>query len=248
MRKLLLLLIPLLVAFTPTNTTLYPYWTTVCELDARQTRTQAAYTNVGFTVKNTGSAAFSACRVQAYSGPRASDVDASGTLTFTANAGDTKIVTIDTKVYTFQASLTDVDGNVKIGADEEESLDNLVAAITLGSGAGTAYAASTTLHPTVTAVDGAGFTMDATAKGDAGTDGNSIVSTTDVVGATWTGSTLEDGEDVWVDITGTWTSCQTLAAGALDSWSLPNNPWGELRLQVKTATSTTAWCRPEGTR
>lgn len=119
-------------------------------------------------------------------------VYASSVLTFTGNAGAGQIVTIDTKTYTFQTSLTDVDGNVLIGATAEDTLDNLVAAITLGAGAGIVYAASTTLHPTVTASDGAGTTVDATAK-IAGTKQNSIATSTNVTGASWTGSTLAGG-------------------------------------------------------
>ena len=111
-------------------------------------------------------------------------VAASGVLTFGANAGDGDIVTIDAKVYTFQTVLTDVNGNVLIGATASDSLDNLIAAIVLGAGAGTLYATSMTLHPTVTAAAGAGDTMDATAKNQ-GVAGNSIVSTTDVGSAAW---------------------------------------------------------------
>lgn len=119
-------------------------------------------------------------------------VAAAGTLTFGANAGNTKIVTIDSKVYTFQDTLTNVDGNVKIGTTANDTLLNLVAAITLGAGAGTKYALLTTLHPTATAAMGTGDTMVATAK-TAGAEGNAIVSTTDVVSATWTGGYLVGG-------------------------------------------------------
>lgn len=60
--------------------------------------------------------------------------------------GDT--ITIDGKVYTFQSSLTDVNGHVKVGVNAGETLDNFIAAVNLAAGAGTAYAASMTLHPT----------------------------------------------------------------------------------------------------
>jgi len=120
-------------------------------------------------------------------------VYASGTLSFGQNAGNTETVTIDSKTYTFQTTLTDVDGNVLIGATASDSLDNLIAAINLGAGAGTLYAASTTLHPTVSAAAGAGDTMDATAK-IAGTAQNTIATTTTVTNATWTqGATLTGG-------------------------------------------------------
>lgn len=102
-------------------------------------------------------------------------VAATEVLTFAANASDLETVTIDGKVYTFDdTSLDDIDGHVLIGATASASIDNLIAAITLGAGAGTLYATSTTLHPTVTAAAGSGDTMDATAKAK-GTAGNSIV-------------------------------------------------------------------------
>ncbi len=65
---------------------------------------------------------------------------------------NTETITVDGKAYTYQDTLTNVDGNVHIGADAEASLDNLVAAINLGAGAGTDYATLMTLHPTVIAV------------------------------------------------------------------------------------------------
>lgn len=110
------------------------------------------------------------------------DGKATGLLTLSENIADTETVTIDTKVYTFQTTLTDVDGNVHIGATASDSLDNLIAAIILGAGAGTDYATSMTLHPTVTAAADAGDTMLATAK-TGGTAGNSIATTETLAGS-----------------------------------------------------------------
>ena len=120
------------------------------------------------------------------------DIEAEGVLTFGANPLDTETVTIDAKVYTFQTVLTNVDGNVLIGADASASLDNLVAAIVLGSGSGTTYAALTTLHPTVSASAGPGDTMDAIAK-TGGTGGNSIDTTETVTNGSWADATLTGG-------------------------------------------------------
>ena len=125
---------------------------------------------------------------------RCEGVAANETLTFTANPLTTETVTIDAKVYTFQTVLTDVDGNVFIGASASDSLDNLVAAITLGAGAGTLYAASTTAHPTATAVQGAGDTMVATALAT-GTIGNALATTVTVTGGTWGAATMSGGTD-----------------------------------------------------
>ncbi len=116
---------------------------------------------------------------------------ASGVLTLTANAGNTETVTLDAKIYTFQTSLTDSDGNVKIGASASASIDNLIAAITLGSGSGTAYAASMTLHPTVSAYAGSGDTMDVrqVAPGVAG-----VASTETMANGSFGGETTLIGE------------------------------------------------------
>lgn len=120
---------------------------------------------------------------------------ATGLLTLTGNAADTNTVVIDGKTYTFQTSLTNVDGNVFIGATASDSIDNLISAITLGPGSGTTYAALTTLHTTVTASVGAGDTMVATAKVK-GTGGDAITTTETLVAGTWTsGATFSGGAD-----------------------------------------------------
>ena len=88
------------------------------------------------------------------------DVTAAGTLTLSANVTNNDTITIGTKVYKFQTILTDVDGNVLIGAAATNSIDNLIAAINLASGAGTTYATSTTANSDESSsVAGAGDTM-----------------------------------------------------------------------------------------
>lgn len=129
---------------------------------------------------------------QSFNGAWADFVPATGTLTLTGNALDTHTVTIGSKVYTFQTVLTDVDGNVLIGATASDSLDNLIAAINLDAGAGSLYAASMTLHPTVLAVAGAGDTLVVTAKG---TGGNNIVTTETLSNGSWGGGTLAGDKD-----------------------------------------------------
>lgn len=99
---------------------------------------------------------------------------ARGTLTLTAQPSAADIVTIGSVVYTF-------DSGVDIGADIEETIDNLVAAVTS--------------HADVTPEATLGDTMTVVAKAK-GTPGNSIVTTTDVTGASWTAATLLGGGDV----------------------------------------------------
>jgi hypothetical protein len=117
----------------------------------------------------------------------------------------TDTVTIASKPYTFKAAITggdNVDGNVKIGASLEASLQNLRAAINLDSGGGSTYAAVMTVNPDVVAFDQSSTLMLARAK-VAGVAGNSIAcseASTDA-GTFWTigggsaVSTLQFGAD-----------------------------------------------------
>lgn len=106
-----------------------------------------------------------------------------GTLTLTGNAGNTETVVIGTKTYTFQTVLTDVDGNVLIGANASDSIDNLIAAINLSSGAGSTYAASMTAQPEgVIAAAGAGDTMDISVNAN---DTTSIATTETLANGSW---------------------------------------------------------------
>lgn len=144
-------------------------------------------------------------------------VAATGVLTFADNAANGETVTIGTKVYTFQTVLTNVDGNVLIGGTVGASIENLVAAITLGAGAGVTYAAATTLHPTVTAsTDGVTPTMDATAKSP-GAAGNAIATTETGGDLSWGAATLTGGVDAGLaegDSTGSVTDILRILAGA----------------------------------
>lgn len=70
-------------------------------------------------------------------------------LVFTGQPANNDTVTLGGKTYTFQTVLTNVDGNVAIGASALITYQNLKAAINLESGAGTKYAAATTAHSTL---------------------------------------------------------------------------------------------------
>ena len=118
-------------------------------------------------------------------------VRAVGTLTFTGVATDTQTVVVGGKTYTTQTSLTDSDGNVLIGADETASCANLAAAINLGSGSGTTYAASMTESAHCTATSAAAV-LTVTAKVP-GVGGNLIDSTETQTNATWGAAVLASG-------------------------------------------------------
>ena len=118
---------------------------------------------------------------------------ASGTVT-AGTIANTETITVAGKVYTFQTTLTDVDGNVDIGADDDASIDNLVAAINLAAGSGTTYAASMTANPHVTAVaDGASPNVMTVTANVPGTLGNLVALAEATTGATLSGAVLASG-------------------------------------------------------
>lgn len=86
---------------------------------------------------------------------------AQATVAFGANPSDGDTLTIGNKTYTFQAVLTAGDGHVFIGAAATNTIDNVVAAITAGAGAGTTYGTGTTAHTQVTAANSSGLVLTA---------------------------------------------------------------------------------------
>jgi hypothetical protein len=106
--------------------------------------------------------------------------------------GDT--VTIGTKVYTFQTTLTNVDGNVHIvSANASATLTNLFHAINNSGGvSGTDYAAATVANTQVVATNPTGTTVVLTAK-LSGTAANSIATTEASTHLAFGGVTLTGG-------------------------------------------------------
>lgn len=127
---------------------------------------------------------------------------ATAILTLTGNATNNQTVTIGSVVYTFKTTLSvgpAVPYEVKIGAAATNTIDNLIAAITAGAGAGTNYGTGTVAHPLVTAAAGAGDTMDLTAKAE-GPAGNGIVLAETLSAGSWNRATTLGG--TWDDGTG----------------------------------------------
>jgi len=126
-----------------------------------------------------------------------SAVAATNTLTSTGtNVSNGDTVTIGSKVYTFQTTLTNVDGNVKIGATAALSLTNLFNAINVISGQGvpgTDFATAMTANTQVVASNPSSTTLFVRAI-TAGTAGNSIASTESSAQLSWaSGSTTLSG-------------------------------------------------------
>ena len=103
-------------------------------------------------------------------------VNARGTLTLGVQPANNETFTIGTKVYTFQTTLTNADGNIKIGATLAETQRNVVDAINLTGTPGVQYALATRVN---TIVDMGSFATNvAIIKAKiAGTSGNSIATT-----------------------------------------------------------------------
>lgn len=154
-------------------------------------------------------------------------VKATGTLTSDGTAptdGDT--VVLNGKTYTFQDTLTDVDGNVLIGASAATALDNLKSAVNLSAGAGTTYATSTTAHPTLVATTNTDTTQvfEAITAGGAG----NLLTTVEVGTHTSFGAaTLTGGSDKvgltarYTGVTGdTVATTETLANGSFGAATL----------------------------
>ena len=82
------------------------------------------------------------------------DEEARGTLTFASNANNNETMRLNNKDYLWQSILTDIDGNIQIGANAAASAANMIAAVTLTGTPGVDYAASMTINSDLTAGPG----------------------------------------------------------------------------------------------
>lgn len=118
---------------------------------------------------------------------------ATSDLTVTVNPTDGETVTLGTQTYTFKTALTPTADEVLIGADIDESLENLaLATVASGEGAGTKYAAATVANTSAYGEQTTAGVMLATAIA-AGTAGNAIATTETLANGSWTSTTLAGG-------------------------------------------------------
>jgi hypothetical protein len=119
-------------------------------------------------------------------------VFAVGTLTSSGTFTDTQTVVVGGKTYTTQTTLTNVDGNVFIGANAAATLQNLYDAINLTGTPGTQYAAAMTANTRVkaTAVTATTLVVSALTPGEVG---NLIASTETQTNAAWGAAVLASG-------------------------------------------------------
>lgn len=114
-------------------------------------------------------------------------VAASATLTTdNTNVTDGKTVTIGSVVYRFKDTMAAIN-DIKIGADADTTLGNLVAAINGAEGAGTKYYTGTAAHTLVSAAAVANHATVITAK-TKGTAGNAIAKATNEAHLDWDGT------------------------------------------------------------
>ena len=116
-----------------------------------------------------------------------------GCLDYTGNAVNGEIVTIGSNVYTYKTAITEAEGDVLIGVDQQASLENLTAAINFGVGKGVVYSNSTKPHPDVEATS-TPDSIEVCAK-VVGVAGNSIITTDTLTNASWVDPTLLFGLD-----------------------------------------------------
>ncbi len=119
-----------------------------------------------------------------------SPAKASGILSFNGNAVDAETITIGITVYRFVTVLVQA-YDILIGASASLTILNLIAAINAGAGEGTEYGTGTLEHPDVVSSHSPGI-MNAVAK-ITGPAGNTIVTTSTTISATWGAATLEGG-------------------------------------------------------
>lgn len=119
-------------------------------------------------------------------------VFALGTLTSSGVFTDTQTVVVGGKTYTTQTVLTNVDGNVLIGASAAATLQNLFDAINLTGTPGTQYATAMTINAEVFAFSVGATTLVVKSK-TPGAIGNLIASTETQTNAAWGAATLASG-------------------------------------------------------
>lgn len=156
-------------------------------------------------------------------------VKATGQLTASAIA-NADTITIGSKVYTFQDTLTNVDGNVKRSGTLATDLATLAKAVNLTGVAGTDYATAMTINTDVVATSDATH-LNVTAL-VAGTAANAKATTETGAGTAWGGATLAGGVDAVAATSALAKTAHGLAVG--DGPFLATNSGGALPTPLTT--------------
>lgn len=150
--------------------------------------------------------------------------------------GDT--VTVGTQIYTFVTTLSGLPYEIKIGADADTTLANLVAAINGAAGIGVKYGYNTMVHPLVSAGAVAVHATTLTAR-STGTGGNAIAKAEnsthldfDGAGAAFTGGVNSIPNQILIGAAGDDTMANLAAAingaageGTTYGWGTVANPY-----------------------
>lgn len=140
--------------------------------------------------KGVATQAYAGFREYRYKVARWPAVGAQGKFTLTVNPTNGETITIGSKTYTWQTTLTNVDGNIAIGASLAISQQNLIDAINLTGTPGTQYAAAMVEHAQVSAdTVWSANALIITAK-TGGVAGNSIATTDTCANGSFDAATL----------------------------------------------------------
>jgi len=165
-------------------------------------------TNNG-AIRTANLAQFNATAVVTNVTPSTPAVAATGTLSQlgTANLAKNDTVRIGTNTYTFatRVSSQSQPNQILIAATFDNSMSNLIAAINHGPGAGASYSSTTKTNLQVVAGPLAGHAFTVTAR-TAGTNGNSIATTTLSAHLTWNGQSNLIGGTAFIPGTVTFVS------------------------------------------
>lgn len=194
----------------------------------------AAQGNAVLTVSSNYSIPVGSPVVVGVPSPAFGGVQASGTLTLDTIPTDADTTEIGSRTYTWEDTLTDVDGNIYTGGSLAQAKLNLLAALDLSGVAGTDYATSMTANTEVTAaafvVNDSVFTAVL-----AGVAGNSLASVQSVTGSNaFSAATLLGGEDSSELSVDAWVSAQDVVSVRVTNASAAavDPPSGEYKFLV----------------
>lgn len=154
------------------------------------------------------------------------DVYPTSTFTFSGLPPNGNNITVGGKLYTWQTVLTNSDGNVLIGGSIAACITNIIAAVNLGAGSGTLYAAATTAN-TAAQATASSLTTAFIATGIGATPYSNLGANTLVNGAQSSGY-------------GGWSSSTLIGAG--QSFLSPENAddFGQFRINTRINALATA--------
>lgn len=130
--------------------------------------------------------------------PNTTSIQATGSIVFAGLPTAADTVTVGNTEYTFVAAPSDPN-DILIGANAEETRDNLLAAINGAAGEGTLYGTGTVANAEATGAASSTDTIDLTAR-VSGTGGNDIALSEDADNVTVSGAALSGGAEPLIGV------------------------------------------------